>query len=123
MTQQDHRITMVLAMKEADRQGRPEVALRILRGEVRAYARTPRSKHGVQVGDWDNPFPRGTKAIVIVDTFDGKPSFFILPARAYKRLARPRPNRGPRPVNPDSRHCYITPDQVKRYVNKWEHAL
>ena len=108
-------------MKEADRQGYPEVALRILRGDVRAYARTARSPHGVQIADWDKPVPRGTEAVVIVDTYDGRPSFFIIPVRAYRRIVGARIH-APRPVNPDSRHCYITPARVARYRNTWQHA-
>jgi hypothetical protein len=113
--------TKMMAMKEADQQGYPEVALRILRGDVRAYARTAKSPHGVQIGDWDKPVPRGTKAVVIVDTYDGKPSFFIIPVRAYKRLVS-GPHT-PRPVNPDSRHCYIAPAMVVRYRDTWQYAV
>ena len=115
-------VTRMMAMKEADRQGYPEVALRILRGDVRAYARTAKSPHGVQIGDWDKPVPVGTKAVVIVDTYDGRPSFFILPVGAYRRIVAAR-RHAPRPVNPDSRHCYITPGGVARYRNTWQNAV
>ena len=121
--------TRMMAMKEADRQGYPEVALRIRCGIVRPYARTARSKHGVQIADWDKPIPGGTEAVVIVDTYDGKPSFFIIPVRAYRKMVRASGPESPymrmhaeRPVTPGSRHCYITPAQVARYRDTWQYA-
>lgn len=122
-------VTKMMAMKEADRQGYPEVALRILRGTVRPYARTAKSNHGVQIADWDKPVPGGTEAVVIVDTYDGKPSFFIIPVRDYRRIVRASGPASPymkmhaeRPVTPGSRHCYITPDKVVSYRDAWQHA-
>ena len=119
----------MMAMKEADRQGYPEVALRIRRGIVRPYARTAKSKHGVQIADWDKPVPGGTEAVVIVDTYDGTPSFFIIPVRTYQKMVRASGPESPymrthaeRPVTPGSRHCYITPAQVAGYRDTWQHA-
>jgi hypothetical protein len=121
--------TRMMAMKEADRQGHPEVVLRLLRGTVRPYARTARSKHGVQIADWDKAVPDGTEAVVIVDTYDGKPSFFIIPVKAYGEMVRASGPASPgrmtgaeRPVTPGSRHCYITPAQVVEYRNTWQYA-
>jgi hypothetical protein len=119
----------MMAMKEADRQGYPEVVLRILRGIVRPYARTARSNHGVQIADWDKAVPDGTEAVVIVDTYHGKPSFFIIPVKAYQKMVRASGPASPyirahaeRPVTPGSRHCYITPTQVAEYRDTWQHA-
>ena len=116
-------------MKEAKRQGYPEVALRILRGDVRAYARTARSPHGVQIADWDKPVPDGTEAVVIVDTYDGRPSFFIIPVKAYRKIVQASGPESPymrthaeRVVTPGSRHCYITPDRVAGYHDTWQYA-
>jgi hypothetical protein len=69
MTQFSHHKTVLLAMEEAVRRGRPDIAADILSAHptVRAYVRAPSSPLGMQRKPWDGPFPKATKYIVIVN--------------------------------------------------------
>lgn len=113
--------SQLTVMREAVAQGHPEIALMILNGSVRVYTRSPKSRPGWQIGDWDRPFPEGTAGVVFLDTYSGTPKFFITTAdEARKLVADKHPPGRVRPVNEDSRHCYIPPDQVAEYQDAWE---
>lgn len=114
MTQFRTSDTKLLALKEAVRQGRPDIAVDILsdRPTVRAYVRSASSPLGMQSND-EKPFPEGTKYIVIVDFGpDGnQKQFYVLPARTFKRAIDKGQTHKPRPVTPGSHHCYIAPEK------------
>lgn len=60
MTQFSHHKTVLLAMEEAVRRGRPDIAADILSAHpaVRAYVRAPSSPLGMQRKPWDGPSRR-----------------------------------------------------------------
>lgn len=125
MTQFRTSDTKLLALKEAVRRGRPDIAVDMLSAtpSVRAYVRSPNSPLGMQIADTDKPFPEGTKNIVIVDFGpDGnQKQFYVLPARVFKKTIDQAQTHEPRPVNPDSRHCYIAPENhFLKYHNGWK---
>jgi hypothetical protein len=122
--------TKMAAMREAVRNDRPDLALGVLSGAVRAYIRSPSSKPGIQF-HWNKPFPEGTGTIVYVDIYGprgkAKPAtFYVIPAESLARVVKKAAgldNTGnlphPRPVNPDSDHCYVPPEDVAEYLNGW----
>jgi len=125
MTQFRTSDTKLLALKEAVRRGRPDIAMDILsdRPTVRAYVRSPNSPLGMQISDTTRPFPEGTKYIVIVDfgPEGNQKQFYVLPARTFKSVMDRAQTHEPRPVNPDSNHCYIAPEKHfgKKYLGTW----
>jgi hypothetical protein len=117
------------AMREAVRTGHGDVALGILSGDVRAYIRSPNSKCGWQVNDWDKPVPEGTEAVVLVDAYlKRKPVFHIIPVKAYRKIVQKvgpdslKARGGRRSVNQGSRHCYVKPEDVVEYKDAWKLA-
>jgi hypothetical protein len=119
--------TRLAALQQAYDAGHPEIALMILDGTVRVYTRTPKSKPGWQINDYQHPYPAGTAAVVLVDAFaTGKPDgFYIVPIDDIRRIitdgfdaAHPG---GPasRPVSPGSLHAYVTVESVKPYRDRW----
>ena len=79
----------------------------------------------MQIKDWDKPFPKGTKTVVLVDVFGGgKPVFYVIPAKAYAKIIE-KHGKGldpVRPNNPDRNHCYIGPELVADYEGRWDLA-
>jgi hypothetical protein len=125
--------TKLAVMREAVRQGHPEVALTLLSATptVRAYVRSPSSRPGWQINDWDRPFPdpQRTKTIILVDMFDGPPEFYVIPADKYTRIVRKASGMDKngklsrsRPVNQESRHCCLLPRDVTKYLGRWDLA-
>jgi hypothetical protein len=114
--------SQLTVMREAATQGHAEIALMILNGSVRVYTRSPKSRYGWQIKDWDKPFPEGTAGVVFLDTYSGTPKFFVTAITEARKLVADQQGdaESPRPVTPSSRHCYITPDQVADYQNAWE---
>lgn len=96
---------------------------------------TSRTGHWWQHADWDygdapelltRP-PQHCRLRVLIDQLDEPfPSYYILPERNYKALLRRVRDEtllkygGTRPENPDSRHCYITSDQVAEWRDQWD---
>jgi len=113
--------SQLTVMREAAREGHAEVAMMILTGAVRVYTRSPRSRPGWQISNWERPFPDGTAGVVYLDTYDGTPRFFILTARKARDViaALVEPDRV-RPENPESRHCYIRRELLTDFEGKWE---
>lgn len=124
MTQFSHHKTVLLAMEEAVRRGRPDIAADILSAHptVRAYVRAPSSPLGMQRKPWNGPFPKGTKYIVIVNfepLEDGK-SFYVIPVTTFMRVLKRNHVPRVRPVNPESHHTYIVPEKLfPEYLNAW----
>jgi hypothetical protein len=106
------------AMREANSQGHADVALMILTGAVRVYTRSPKSRPGWQIADWDRPFPADTAGIVFLDTYDGEPRFYITTISEAQNIVGAQVHSG-RPENPESRHCYIPPELLADYENQW----
>jgi hypothetical protein len=114
------------ALQRAYDSGHSEVALMILAGKVRTYTRGPGSKPGWQVSDYRNPYPSGTAAVVLVDSFPtGKPEgFYVVPIADIREILMDLfdaafPD-GVRPVSPESTHAVVTPESVKRYRDAWD---
>lgn len=58
---------------------------------------------------------------MFLDTYSGQPKFFVTTINQPRQLvAHQAKTAVPRPVNVDSRHCYITPDQVADYQDAWD---
>ena len=114
--------SQLTVMREAVAQGHAEIALMILNGSVRVYTRSPKSRYGWQINDWDRPFPEGTAGVVFLDTYSRTPKFFVTAISDARKLVADHQGdaQSRRPVNPSSRHCCITPDQVAEYQNAWE---
>lgn len=108
-----------LTMKAAHEHGQDELARMILDGTARVYTRTSKSRPGWQVSDWDRPVPDGTEIVVLLDVYDPSipPKFSLIPADVYANLISTK--RHPRARNPESRHCYVTPDDAKEWLNFW----
>jgi hypothetical protein len=125
MTQFSHHKTVLLAMEEAVRRGRPDIAVDMLstKPTVRAYVRSPASPLGIQLHT-RQPFPVGTKTAIILD-YGPKGSkqiqFYVVPVTAVEMvIARAKKTASPRPVNPDSDHCYMAPEKLfAKYLNGW----
>jgi hypothetical protein len=115
----DSRLTV---MREAATQGHAEIALMILNGSVRVYTRSPKSRPGWQITDWDKPFPKETAGVVFLDTYSGPPKFFVTAISEARKLVadQKRDAPSPRPVTAGARHTCITPEQVAEYQNAWE---
>jgi hypothetical protein len=119
--------SQIAAMRAALSAGHPEIVFMILDGTARVYTRTPRSKCGWQISDWDRPYPEGTAAVILRDVYDGPEVFYVLPIKAIKTIIRKDgPGvglaRDPRPVTPESRHMYIRPERVASY-RAWTPAM
>jgi hypothetical protein len=114
--------SQLTAMRQAAAQGHAEIALMILNGSVRVYTRSPKSRRGWQINDWDKPFPEGTAGVVFLDTYSGSPKFFATSISEARQLVADQQAKVqmPRPVTEGSRHCYITPDQVADYQDAWD---
>jgi hypothetical protein len=117
--------TRLAALQRAYDRGHPEIALMILDGSVRVYTRTPKSRPGWQVSDYQHPYPDGTAAVVLVDAFaTGKPDgFYIVPIGEIRQIIQDLfdaafPD-GRRPVSPESTHAVVSPESVEQYQDKW----
>ena len=114
------------AVQRAYDAGYPEVALMILAGKVRAYTRSPKSRPGWQVSDYRNPYPSGTAAVVLVDSYaTGKPDgYYIVPIADIRKIIMELFNAafpdGVRPVSPESTHAYVPPESVEQYRDAWD---
>ena len=114
------------AVQRAYDAGHPEVALMILAGTVRAYTRSPKSRPGWQVSDYRNPYPKGTEAVVLVDSYaTGKPEgYYVVPIADICKIIMDDYNAahpgGVRPVSPDSTHAYVTVESVEQYADAWD---
>jgi hypothetical protein len=112
-------------LQQAYDRGYPEIALMILRGSVRVYTRSPKSRPGWQVSDYQHPYPDGTAAVVLVDAFaTGKPyGYYIVPIDDIKKIIRRLFDEafpdGLRPVSPEATHAVVSPESVEKYRDKW----
>jgi hypothetical protein len=119
--------TKMAALREAVRQGRPDIALDMLSDKptVRAYVRSPASPLGIQIHT-RKPFPKGTETVVIVDygPEGNEKLFYVVPVRAVRRVIdQAKAKAKPRPVNPDSDHCYMAPEKhFSKYLGRWDLA-
>src|SRR6266702_1189491 len=113
------------ALQQAYDRGYPEIALMILGGSVRVYTRSPKSRPGWQVSDYQHPYPDGTAAVVLVDAFaTGKPyGYYIVPIDEIKKVIRRLFDKafpdGQRPVSPEATHAVVSPESVEKYRDKW----
>ena len=120
--------SQVAAMRAAVAAGHPEIVFMILGGTARVYTRTPRSRCGWQISDWDKPYPEETAAVILRDVYEGPEVFYVLPIKAIKAIIYEdgpggRVSQGiPRPVTPESRHMYIRPERVAGY-RAWTPAM
>jgi hypothetical protein len=112
-------------LQQAYNCGYPEIALMILGGSVRVYTRSPKSRPGWQVSDYQHPYPDGTAAVVLVDAFaTGEPyGYYIVPIDEIKKIIRRLFDEafpdGLRPVSPESTHAVVSPESVEKYRDKW----
>src|SRR5438067_277707 len=76
------------AVQRAYDAGHPDVALMILAGKELTYTLTPKSKPGWQVSDYNDPYPGGTAAVVLVDAYaTGKPDgYYIVPIAVIRQI-------------------------------------
>jgi hypothetical protein len=117
--------TRLAALQQAYDRGYPEIALMILGGSVRVYTRSPKSRPGWQVSDYEHPYPDGTAAVVLVDAFatDKPYGYYIVPIDEIKEIIKKlydeaHPGRQ-RPVSPEATHAVVSPESVKKYRDKW----
>jgi hypothetical protein len=117
--------TRLAALQQAYDSGSPEIALMILERSVRVYTRSPKSKPGWQVSDYQHPYPTGTAAVVLVDAFaTGRPyEYYIVPIDEIEKIIihlfdEAFPD-GRRPVSPEATHAVVTPESVEQYRDKW----
>ena len=114
------------AVQQAYDAGHPEVALMILAGKVRAYTRSPKSRPGWQVSDYRNPYPSGTAAVILVDSYaTGKPDgYYIVPIADIRKIIMDGHDAafpdGVRPVSPEATHAYVPPESVEQYRDAWD---
>lgn len=121
--------TRLDALQQAYDCGYPEVARMILDGSVRVYTRSPKSRPGWQVSNYEHPYPDGTTAVVLVDAFaTGKPpyGYYIIPIDEIENIIRhsyreAHPG-GYRPVSPGSTHAVVSPESIAKYRDKWSYA-
>ena len=77
------------------------------------------------VSNYQHPYPDGTAAVVLVDTFaTGKPDgYYIVPIDDIKRILRRLFDEafpdGKRPVSPGSLNSVVTPRSVEMYRDEW----
>jgi hypothetical protein len=123
MTNADSKLA---ALQRAYDRGHPEIALMSLAGSVRIYTRTTKSKPGWQVADYRRPYPRGTAAVVLVDSFaTGKPEgFYVVPVAEIAKIIMDAfhaafPD-GVRPISPESTHAVVSPDSVRQHRDRWD---
>jgi len=101
----------------------------ILAGKVRAYTRSPKSRPGWQVSDYRNPYPPGTAAVVLVDSYaTGRPEgYYVVPIADIRKIIMDDHNAafpdGVRPVSPEATHAYVTPESVEQYRDAWDFYL
>jgi len=118
--------TRLAALQQAYNCGYPEIALMILGGSVRVYTRSPKSRPGWQVSDYQHPYPDGTAAVVLVDAFatDAPYGYYIVPIDQIKKIIRRLFDEafpdGQRPVSPGSTHAVVSPESVEEYRDKWQ---
>jgi hypothetical protein len=118
--------TTLAALQQAYDCGYPEIALMILQRSVRVYTRSPKSKPGWQVSNYQHPYPGGTAAVVLVDAFDtDKPyRYYIVPIDEIEEIISRTFDEafpdGQRPLNPESTHAVVTPESVEAYRDKWQ---
>jgi hypothetical protein len=120
--------TRLAALQQAYDCGYPEIAKRILDGKVRVYTRSPKSRPGWQVSDYQHPYPDGTDAVVLVDAFaaDKPYGYYIVPIDEIKEIIfrlydEAHPGRR-RPVSPEATHAVVSPESVEKYRDKWFYA-
>ena len=115
-----HSDVVLAVLRAAHADGLDKLVGMILHGTARVYTRTPKSRPGWQVADWDRPVPEGTRTVVLVDAYE-TPATLGLPAEGLPGHHR-RKDRPPRPHSPESRHTVVTRSDVSERMGHWREA-